>query len=74
MSKDAESTIKKEKKFKTTNVYKGSSGAIYGLGVIGAAVYYIVHAPDFWMGALGLIKAVFWPAFLIFKVFEMLKM
>jgi len=53
---------------------KGSSGAcggaVYGLGFIGAAVYYISTATGFWNGVLGFIKAIVWPAFL---VFEMLK-
>ncbi len=51
-----------------------SGGAIYGLGIIGAAVYYIQHSNGFWEGALGILKAIFWPAMLIYKVLEMLKM
>jgi hypothetical protein len=51
----------------------GSCGAIYGLGLIGAAVYFIQHAPDFWMGVLGLIKAIFWPALFVYKALELLK-
>jgi len=43
---------------------------IYGLGFLGAAIYYISTASGFWMGVLGLLKAIVWPAFLIF---EMLK-
>jgi hypothetical protein len=41
-------------------------GAIYGLGLIGAAVYYISTASGFWMGVFGFIKALLWPAFLIY--------
>jgi hypothetical protein len=44
----------------------GCSGAVYGLGFIGAAVYYIQLAPTFWIGAIGLLKAVVWPAFLVY--------
>jgi hypothetical protein len=51
----------------------GSSGAIYGLGLIGAAIYFIVHAPTFWIGVLGVIKAIFWPALVVYKVFEIFK-
>lgn len=43
-------------------------GGIYGLGVIGAAVYYISTASGFWVGAWGLVKALLWPAFLIFEL------
>ena len=50
----------------------GGSGAIYCLGVIGAAVYFIGQTTTFWMGALGLLKAFFWPAFLVYKLFGML--
>jgi hypothetical protein len=46
------------------------NGAIYGLGFIGSAIYYISNATGFWMGVLGVLKALVWPAFL---VFEMLK-
>ncbi|MFA5098926.1 MAG: hypothetical protein WC461_01755 [Candidatus Paceibacterota bacterium] len=45
----------------------GASGAIYGLGLIGALVYFIQHADTFWMGVLGVLKAIVWPAFLIYK-------
>jgi hypothetical protein len=44
-----------------------SSGALYGMGVIGAAVYYVSHACGFWMGAFGILKALFWPAFLVYE-------
>ncbi len=51
-----------------------TSGAVYGLGFIGAAVYYIQHATTFWLGVLGIIKAIFWPALLIYRVLGLLKM
>ncbi|MDD3927121.1 MAG: hypothetical protein PHT33_10750 [bacterium] len=41
-------------------------GAVYGLGFIGAAIYYIVHAGTFWVGVLGILKAIVWPAILIY--------
>ena len=50
------------------------SGALYGLGLIGAAVYFIGQADGFWMGVLGFLKAVVWPALLIYKVFTMIGM
>ena len=51
-----------------------STDAIYGLAVIGALVYYIQHAATFSAGVLGVIKAVFWPAVLIYKLLDYLKM
>jgi hypothetical protein len=50
------------------------SGAVYGLGLIGAAVYFIQHASSFGEGAIGLLKAFVWPAFLIYRLLELLKM
>lgn len=44
----------------------GCSGAVYALGFIGAAVYYIQLAPTFWIGAIGLLKAAVWPAFVVY--------
>jgi len=37
---------------------KGCSGAIYGLGFIGSAIYYISTAGGFWAGVLGVLKAI----------------
>ena len=51
-----------------------ASGAIYGLGFIGAAVYFISHAANFWIGVLGFLKALVWPAFLIYEAFKHLAM
>jgi hypothetical protein len=56
------------------NMRKEGSGAIYGMAVIGAAVYYVRHAVTFWAGVIGIIKAIFWPAVLIYKVLDLLKM
>lgn len=52
----------------------GGWGSIYGLGFIGAAVYYVQHATSFLNGLLGIVKALVWPAMLMYKVLEMLKM
>jgi hypothetical protein len=46
------------------------SGAIYGLGLIGAAIYFISHATSFWMGVLGFLKAIVWPALLVYEAFK----
>ena len=48
------------------------NGAIYGLGIIGAAIYYISHATSFWMGFVGFLKALVWPAFLVYEVLHTL--
>ena len=48
------------------------SGAIYGLGAIGAAIYFIGQATTFWMGVVGLLKALVWPAFMVYEAFKSL--
>ena len=50
------------------------TSAIYGLAFIGALVYFIQHATSFWMGLLGFVKALVWPAVLVYKLMEFLKM
>lgn len=50
------------------------SGAIYGLGVIGAIVYFLQHATTFLGAVIGIIKAIFWPGVILYKVLEFLKM
>lgn len=54
--------------------HHGGSSALYGLGFIGAAVYYISTAPGFWMGVLGVLKALVWPAFLVFGLLKSIGM
>lgn len=49
-----------------------STSAIYGLGFIGAAVYYISHATGFTAGLVGFLKALVWPAFLVYEAFDYL--
>lgn len=48
----------------------GSSGAVYGLGFLGAAIYFISTATGFWVGVLGLLKAIVWPAFVVYEVLK----
>lgn len=57
---------------KTNHTGNASGGAVYGLGFIGAAIYFISHATGFWMGVLGLLKAIVWPAFLVYEAFKTL--
>jgi hypothetical protein len=52
----------------------GMCGGVYGLAFIGAAVYFIQHAESFWGGVLGFLEAVVWPAPVMYKVLELLKM
>mgnify|MGYP001580238941 FL=1 len=51
----------------------GASGGAYGLGFLGALVYYIQHASSFAEGLLGFLKALVWPAILVYKLLDFLK-
>lgn len=51
-----------------------ATNAVYGLGLIGAAVYYIQNATSFVDGLLGVLKALVWPAFLVHKLLVFLGM
>jgi hypothetical protein len=46
----------------------GTGGAVYGLGLIGALVFYIQHAHGFWGVVLAILKALVWPAFLVYHL------
>ena len=50
------------------------TNAVYGLGLIGAAIYYISNAAGFWMGVLGFLKALVWPVFLVYEAMKSLGM
>jgi len=47
-------------------------GGVYGLAFLGALVYYIQHSETFWAGALGILKAIIWPATVVYKLLEFL--
>ena len=55
-------------------VNNGACRGIYGMAVIGAAVYFIKGATTFWGGVWGFVKALFWPAVLMIKLLEYLKL
>jgi len=50
----------------------GGGHALYGLGFIGAAIFYISQATTFWVGVLGILKALVWPAFLVYEALKFL--
>ena len=45
-------------------------GAVYGLGFIGAAVYYFSTGSSFWEFVLAIPKAIVWPAILVFELLK----
>lgn len=60
------------------NICRGSKSSascmVYILGFVGAAVYYISQATGFWNGVLGFLKAMVWPAFLVYELLKFLGM
>jgi hypothetical protein len=48
----------------------GGVGFFMFLSFIGAAVYFVSQAHGFWDGVLGILKAIVWPAFLVFQLLQ----
>ncbi|MBI5123303.1 hypothetical protein HZA75_05595 [Candidatus Roizmanbacteria bacterium] len=69
----AEKSQQKDKNWKRMN-RGGSTGAVYGLGFIGAAFYFIQHGGSFWLIIYGLLKAIVWPALIVYKALDFFKM
>ncbi len=65
---------RKNMKHNVCNTGCGCGSAVYGFGFIGAVIYYISTATGFWMGVLGFLKAIVWPAFLIYESLKFLGM
>ena len=83
MEKEIEKEIEKklEQKFSCNNSNYNknynrkrfaANDAVYGLGFLGAAIFYISNATTFWMGLLGFLKAIVWPAFMVYEAFNFL--
>lgn len=66
--------ISKKRKIETHIHNHGAAGAVYGLGFLGAVIYYILHAPNIWIALLGILKAIVWPAFLVYELMKFLAM
>ena len=63
MSKEKAKTVVKE---------GGGGNMVYCLGILGAVVYYIQQADGFWEGIVGILKALVWPAFLVYELLKSL--
>ena len=50
------------------------SGAIYGLGMIGALIYFLQQATTVGAGLVGIVKAIFWPAVVLYRVLDLLNL
>ena len=65
--------MKKQVKVVQQNVSNGG-GMVYSLGVIGAVVYFIQNASSFLDGVIGVLKALVWPAFLVYSLLDFLRL
>lgn len=48
------------------------NNTVYGMGFVGALVYFIAQASSFWTGIVGVFKAIFWPGFLVYEALKAL--
>ena len=73
MTTDTNSTKQEHRERKV--VYRNAASApVYGFGLIGAWVYYLSHATTFWVGVLGILKGIVWPAMLVYELLKYLNM
>ncbi len=69
-----EPTLTKQERPKPRATYQGGgSDAIYGIGLIGAWVYYFKRATTPRERILGFFKGIFWPAFLVYELLKFLE-
>lgn len=69
---------KLEKKFdcdcnkRINNSGVSNNNCVYALGVVGAAIFFVAKATSFWAGVLGILKALVWPAFIVYELLKFL--
>lgn len=47
-------------------------GAIYGLGILGAWVWFWQQADVWWEYLLAILQGIIWPAFMVYQAFQAL--
>ena len=52
-----------------TGVVAGG-GALYGLGIFGAWVYFWQQADSFWEYVGAILQGFVWPAFMVYEIFD----
>ncbi len=55
-----------------SNAGAAGGGALYGLGIFGAWVWFWQQADGFWEHVLAVLQGVVWPAFMVFDAFRAL--
>lgn len=54
------------------NAGAAGGGALYGLGIFGAWVYFWQQADSFWEYVLAVLQGLVWPAIMVYEVFSAL--
>jgi hypothetical protein len=62
------------KKCKKCTAGHGAGGCVYGLALIGSAIYFLQNATSFWQGVLAILKAIVWPALVAYRLLGFLGM
>lgn len=52
----------------------GPFGGVYLITIVGAAVYFVGSVDGFWNIVLALLKALVWPAFVVYRALELLNL
>ncbi len=64
-----------KKHVQVVNKHAGGGGnAVYGLGLIGALIYFIQNATTLTEGIIGILKAIVWPAFVAYNLLDFFKL
>jgi hypothetical protein len=71
---DETKSPKPEERVKKVIYNNGAGGAVYGFGFVGALIYFFQHVATFGAGVLAFLKAIVWPALVVYKLLEFLKM
>ena len=72
MTTELNPPVQEDQKLKVM-VQGGSSEAVYGLGLIGAWVYYLSRATTIREGFLGFFKGLIWPALMVYGLLKFLE-
>ena len=71
---NSEPTLTEQKHQKPKEMNQGGgSGSVYGLGLIGAWIFYFKGVTTFQQGVAAFFKGLVWPAFLVYELFVFLK-
>ena len=54
------------------NTGAAAGGGVYGLGVLGAWVFFWQQADALWQYVLAVAQGILWPAFMVYEVFSAL--